>query len=44
MPEVGKAAQDFKLRAHDATEVTLSQFKGSKWVVISAFPAAFTGG
>jgi peroxiredoxin len=44
MAEIGKEAQDFKLKAHDGTEVSLSQFRGSKWVVVSAFPFAFTGG
>lgn len=44
MAQVGTAAPDFKLKAHDGTEVSLSQFSGSKWVVISAFPLAFTGG
>lgn len=44
MAEVGKAAPEIKLRAHDNTEVTLNQYKGLKWVVIAAFPAAFTGG
>lgn len=44
MAEVGKAAPEFKLKAHDGSEVLLSQFKGSKWVIISAYPFAFTGG
>ncbi len=44
MAEVGKAAPEFKLKAHDGSEVALSQFRDSKWVVISAFPLAFTGG
>lgn len=44
MAEVGKAAPEFKLKAHDGSEVSLAQFRGSKWVVVSAFPFAFTGG
>ena len=44
MAEVGKAAPEFKLKAHDGSEVTLSQFKDTKWVLISAYPFAFTGG
>ena len=44
MAEVGKAAEEFKLNAHDGSEVSLSQYRGSRWVVISAFPLAFTGG
>jgi peroxiredoxin len=44
MAEVGKAAEEFKLKAHDGSEVSLSQYRGSRWVVISAFPLAFTGG
>ena len=44
MAEVGTTAAEFKLKAHDGSEVSLSQYRGSKWVVISAFPLAFTGG
>ncbi len=44
MAEIGKAAQDFKLKAHDASEISLAQYRGSRWVVISAYPFAFTGG
>jgi peroxiredoxin (alkyl hydroperoxide reductase subunit C) len=44
MVDVGQAAPDFTLRAHDGSEVTLSQFKGEKAVILSLFPAAFTGG
>ena len=44
MAEVGTTAADFKLKAHDGSEVALSQYRGAKWVVISAFPLAFTGG
>lgn len=44
MAEVGTAAPEFKLKSHDGSEVSLSQFQGSNWVVISAYPLAFTGG
>jgi len=44
MAEIGTAAPDFKLKSHDGSEVSLSQFRGSNWVVISAYPFAFTGG
>ena len=43
MAEIGKPAPEFKLKAHDGTEVSLSQYRG-KWVIISAYPLAFTGG
>jgi peroxiredoxin Q/BCP len=44
MVEVGQPAPDFTLKSHEGEDVTLSQFKGEKWVVIHLFPAAFTGG
>ena len=44
MAEVGKAAPEFKLKAHDGGEISLSQYQGARWVVISAYPSAFTGG
>ena len=44
MAEVGKAAPEFKLKAHDGGEISLSQYQGARWVVISAYPFAFTGG
>ena len=44
MIEVGAQAPDFALRSHAGEEVTLSQFKGDKWVVLHTFPLAFTGG
>ena len=44
MVEVGQPAPDFTLRAHDGSDVTLSQFKGDKTVVLSIFPVAFTSG
>lgn len=44
MAEIGKAAPEFKLKAHDGSEVSLAQYRGTKWVVISSYPFAFTGG
>jgi peroxiredoxin len=44
MVDVGQPAPDFTLRAHEGDPVTLSQFKGDKYVVLSIYPAAFTGG
>jgi peroxiredoxin len=44
MLEVGQAAPDFTLKSHENEPVTLSSFKGEKWVVLHTFPAAFTGG
>ena len=39
--KVGDAAPDFKLRAHDGTEVVLSAFHGRR-VVLAFFAFAFT--
>lgn len=44
MIEVGAKAPDFTLRSHAGEEVSLSQFRGDKWVVLHTFPLAFTGG
>ena len=44
MLEVGQAAPDFTLKNPENEEVTLSSFKGERWVVLHTFPAAFTGG
>ncbi len=44
MAEAGKSTADFKLKSHDGSEISLAQYRGSKWVVISAYPFAFTGG
>jgi peroxiredoxin len=44
MVDVGQPAPDFTLKGHDGESVTLSQFKGDKYVVLSLYPAAFTGG
>jgi len=37
-------APDFTLPATTGEQVTLSQFRGKKPVVLAFFPAAFTGG
>jgi peroxiredoxin len=44
MVEVGQPAPDFTLKSHENEDITLSQLKGKKWVIIHLFPAAFTGG
>ena len=44
MADVGKTVPEFKLKAHDGSEISLSQYLGTKWLVISAYPYAFTGG
>ena len=44
MADVGTKAPDFQLKSHDGRTVSLSEFRGAKWVVISAYPFAFTGG
>ena len=44
MIAIGDAAPDFTLRSHDGEEVSLSGYKGDKWVVLHTFPLAFTGG
>lgn len=47
MPKVGDMAPDFKLNYFDGTsskEVSLSQYRGKKNVVLAFFIFAFTGG
>ncbi len=44
MVDVGQPAPDFTLKSHTNEDVSLSDFKGEKWVVLHIFPAAFTGG
>lgn len=41
--EIGQLAPDFTLKNHDGQEVTLSDFRGKKNVVLVFFPMAFTG-
>jgi peroxiredoxin len=38
----GTPAPDFKLKNYDGTEVSLSQFRGKKNVLVAFFPLAFT--
>jgi cytochrome oxidase Cu insertion factor (SCO1/SenC/PrrC family) len=47
MPKVGESAPDFKLKyfdGNDLKEVSLSQYRGKKNVVVAFFIFAFTGG
>jgi len=47
MPKVGDTAPDFKLNyfdGNDLKEVSLSQYRGKKNVVLGFFIFAFTGG
>jgi hypothetical protein len=47
MPKVGEMAPDFKLNYFDGTdlkEISLSQYRGKKNVVVAFFVFAFTGG
>ncbi len=42
--KVGDTAPDFTLPASTGGNVSLSQFRGKKTVVLAFFPAAFSGG
>jgi len=47
MPKVGETAPDFKLSYFDGTDlkdVSLSQYRGKKNVVVAFYIFAFTGG
>jgi hypothetical protein len=47
MPKVGEVAPDFKLQyfdGHDLKDVSLSQYRGQKQVVVAFYVFAFTGG
>ena len=44
MVDVGQAAPDFKLPAHNGETIELSQYKGEKNVVLSFHIFSFTGG
>ncbi len=44
MLEVGQAAPDFALPAHRGSDVTLSQYRQEKNVVLSFHVHSFTGG
>ena len=41
--EIGEVAPDFELRDQHGTPVTLSQFRGTKNVVLVFYPLAFSG-
>ena len=43
MLDAGATVPDFKLKSHDGEEVSLAGLR-DKWVVLHAFPLAFTGG
>lgn len=42
--KVGDLAPDFTLPATTGKDVSLSEFRGKRAVVLAFFPAAFTGG
>ena len=42
--KVGDMAPDFDLNSTSGKKIKLSDFRGSKNVVVAFFPAAFTGG
>ena len=44
MVDVGQKAPDFTLPAHSGDDVSLSQFRGEKNVVLSFHIHSFTGG
>ena len=47
MPKVGEMAPDFKLQyfdGNDLKDISLSQYRGKKNVVVAFFIFAFTGG
>lgn len=43
LPEVGKAAPEFKLKTNEGKEVSLKDYRG-KWVVLYFYPKDFTSG
>lgn len=44
MAEIGSKLPEFTLKSHDGKTVSPAEYRGAKWVVISAYPLAFTGG
>ena len=44
MPKVGELAPDFKLQADNGKEISLSDYRGKKQVVLAFYIFAFTGG
>jgi peroxiredoxin (alkyl hydroperoxide reductase subunit C) len=41
-PKLGEEAPDFTLKSHLDSDVTLSNFRGKKNVVLAFYPLAFT--
>lgn len=44
MVEAGQTAPGFSLPSHAGERVSLSDFRGSRHIVLSVYPAAFTPG
>ena len=44
MPKVGDMAPDFKLQSDNGKEISLSEYRGKKQVVLAFYIFAFTGG
>ena len=44
MIEVGAQVPDFSLPSHLGAAVAPAALRGEKWLVLHAFPLAFTGG
>jgi peroxiredoxin len=44
MVDVGQSAPDFTLPAHNGQNITLSQYRGEKNVILSFHIFSFTGG
>ena len=44
MVDVGQSAPDFTLPAHNGQNITLSQYRGEKNVILSFHIISFTGG
>ena len=44
MLAIGDPIPDITLKSHAGDDVSLTGFKGDKWVVLHTFPLAFTGG
>lgn len=43
MVDVGQTAPEIALKSHEGEDFSLAGARGS-WVIVHAFPAAFTGG
>ena len=44
MLQPGTEAPDFTLNAHDGNAVTLSGYRGKRYIILAFHPASFTGG